>query len=196
MASKEKLTTDSEEEQGPVKQKLIPTKNLRGLQVGYLTDGWKPYDPSISKQTWYIREILLGIVTCFTQVPQIVAFSLVANVDPTVGLHATWILGIICAIVGGRPAMINGSSGSFAAIICTFLPEPIEPATNGVGVEYLFPSVMVAGCIMLIFSVFRWSTRLVNIIGSTILIGFVDGLAITIAKSQVLHLQVWAPFFI
>ena len=64
-------------------------------------------------------------------------------------LHAAWVVGVICATLGGRPGMINGATGAFAAIVATFLDEPARPGGNGVGVELLFPSVMLAGMLML-----------------------------------------------
>merc|ERR1719163_2749424 len=88
------------------------------------------------------KEVMLGFTICFAQIPESVAFAFLANVKPPVGLHAAWIVGLICTLFGGRPGMIYGATGAFAAIISTFLPEPKESGGNGEGVELLFPSVI------------------------------------------------------
>ena len=70
-----------------------------------------------------------------------------ANIKPPVALHAAWIVGLICTILGGRTGMVNGAEGAFAAIIQTMVKEPECPGGNGEGIELLFPSVMCAGAI-------------------------------------------------
>merc|ERR1719395_434071 len=88
------------------------------------------------------REAMLGVTIAFAQIPESVAFAFLANVKPPVALHAAWMVGLICSLFGGRPGMVNGATGAFAAIISTFLPE------SGEGIEYLFPSVILAGIFM------------------------------------------------
>lgn len=63
-----------------------------------------------------------------------------ANIKPPIALHAAWIVGFICSAFGGRPGMVNGATGAFAAIVGTFIP-PAGTGNNGEGVELLFPSV-------------------------------------------------------
>ena len=71
----------------------------------------------------WTREIMLGIVICFAQIPESIAFALMAHVRPPVALHAAWVIGLVCGIFGGRPGMVNGATGAFAAIIGTFIPR-------------------------------------------------------------------------
>ena len=165
------------------KDPLIP--NSMGIEnVGSPIKGWIPRDPSTSIVSWYFKEIMLGLVVCFTQTPETIAFALSAHVDPSQGLHSAWILGVICAIFGGRPAMINGFSGASASAIKTFLPPPVDGKTVGEGIEYIYPSIVVVGLLMIIFGALRLGDVTINLIGSSVMIGFSCGLAITICKAQ------------
>ena len=116
---------------------------IRGQNVGSPLKGWEPLDPTTAKLTWYFKEIMLGLVICFTQTPETIGFALTAHVDPSQvrfisntnlwkfsiislfinifvctwkGLHSAWILGTILAVFGGRPAMITGFSGASARV--------------------------------------------------------------------------------
>mmetsp|Transcript_21604 Transcript_21604/g.52669 ORF Transcript_21604/g.52669 Transcript_21604/m.52669 type:complete len:561 (+) Transcript_21604:62-1744(+) len=129
------------------------------------------------------KEVLLGVTIACAQIPESVAFAFIANVKPPVALHAAWMVGLICSLFGGRPGMVNGATGAFAAIISTFLPEPLEEGGNGVGVELLFPSVMFAGFLMLMFSALDLS-RFILLLPSPVMIGFCNGLGLIIGNSQ------------
>jgi SulP family sulfate permease len=166
------------------KDRLIPAHGKVVKSVGDQREGWAPLDPDVSLLSWYLKEILLGLVVCFTQTPETIAFSLSAHIDPSQGLHSAWIVGIICAVFGGRPAMINGFSGASASAVKTFIPPPIEGKSIGEDIEYLYPSVILVGCLMIIFGTFRLGDFTVNLIGSSVMIGFSCGLAITICKAQ------------
>ena len=96
-----------------------------------------------------VRETMLGVVICFAQIPESIAFALMAHVRPPVALHSAWIVGLICGLFGGRPGMVNGATGAFAAVIATFLPAPSAPGANSAAIELLFPSVMCGGVLML-----------------------------------------------
>lgn len=71
-----------------------------------------------------MRELLLGMTIGFAQIPESVAFAYLANIKPPVALHAAWMVGLCCSVLGGRPGMVNGATGAFAAILAMFLPEP------------------------------------------------------------------------
>ena len=103
-------------------------------------------------------EVLLGITICFAQIPESVAFAFMAHIKPPVALHAAWIVGLICTLLGGRSGMVNGAEGAFAAIIATMVDEPEIKGDNGEGIELLFPSVMVAGACMTIVWLMKWRT--------------------------------------
>lgn len=129
------------------------------------------------------KEVLNGITIGFAQIPESVAFAFLANIKPPIALHAAWMVGMICSLGGGRPAMVNGATGAFAAIISTFIPAPKENGGNGEGVELLFPSVMVAGVLMFLFAALKLS-RFIKILPSPVMIGFCNGLAIVIGLAQ------------
>lgn len=133
--------------------------------------------------TYATKEILLGITIGFAQVPDSVAFAFLAHVRPHVALHAAWVMGLFCSLLGGRPGMVNGATGAFAAIIATFLPVPSVPGGNGEHVELLFPSVMLAGLLMLAASASNLS-RFILLLPTPVMVGFCNGLAIVIGLAQ------------
>ena len=148
--------------------------------------GWS--SDAITRSEFLLRELLLGVVVCMAQIPESIAFAYLARVRPPVALHSAWIVGLVCALGGGRPGMINGATGAFAAIIATFLEEPEVEGGNGAGIETLFPSVIVAGLLMLGVCYFRLD-RFVALLPLPVMIGFCNGLAVVIGRAQ-LH-----PFY-
>jgi len=145
-------------------------KKLKGADQ----DGWT--------KEYVVREVLLGITICFAQIPESVAFAFMAHVKPPIALHAAWIVGLICSLFGGRPGMVNGATGAFAAIIGTFIPNA-GTGKNGEGVELLFPSVMLAGVLMFVVSATKLS-RFITLLPSPVMIGFCNGLAFVIGLAQ------------
>jgi len=132
---------------------------------------------------YIVREVLLGVTICFAQIPESVAFAFMANIKPPIALHAAWIVGFICSAFGGRPGMVNGATGAFAAIVGTFIP-PAGTGNNGAGVELLFPSVILAGLLMVVVSITKLS-RFITLLPSPVMLGFCNGLAIVIGLSQI-----------
>jgi len=132
---------------------------------------------------YIIREVLLGTTIGFAQVPESVAFAFLANVAPPIALHSAWMVGLMCSLFGGRPGMVNGATGAFAAIIGTFLPEPEIDGGNGKGIELLFPSVMLAGVLMMVVSATKLS-RFIIMLPAPVMVGFCNGLAIVIGNAQ------------
>lgn len=128
------------------------------------------------------REVLLGLTICFAQIPESVAFAFMAHIKPPIALHAAWVMGFVCSIFGGRPGMVNGATGAFAAIIGTFIPQG-GTGQNGEGIELLFPSVIFAGVLMLFVYAFRLA-RFITILPAPVMIGFCNGLGIVIGVSQ------------
>ena len=147
-----------------------------------------PRDPKAGIFEPLKNEFFLGWIICFAQVPESVAFAYLANVDPAIALHSAWMVGFICSVFGGRPAMVNGATGAFAAIIKTFIDEPKGDAKNGEGVEFLFPSVLVAGFVMTLMWAFRLG-KFISLIPTTVMIGFCNGLAIVIGLAQLHSFQ-------
>lgn len=132
----------------------------------------------------YMRtEVLLGVVIAFAQVPESVSFAFLAHVRPSVALHSAWIVGLVCALFGGRPGMICGASGAFAAVISTFIGKPERLGGSGDGVELLFPSVMLAGALMGAVRL-AGGARFITLIPEPVMVGFCNGLALVIARAQ------------
>jgi len=167
----------------PTPDKTAPIR-VRGENVGSPLKGWAPMDPTTAKLGWYFKEIMLGLVICFTQTPETIGFALSAHIDPSQGLHSAWILGTMLGIFGGRPGMITGFSGASTSAFRFFLTLPGDGKSTGEGIEYIYPSVILTGCLMFLFGMLRLGERTMNILGSSVMIGFCCGLAITICKSQ------------
>jgi len=121
------------------------------------------------------NEILAGIVVSVALIPEVIAFSFVAGVSPIVGLYTAFILGLITAIFGGKPGMISGAAGSVAVVVVSLV------ATHGV--EYLFLAAILAGIIQVLVGVFRLA-KFIRLVPMPVVYGFVNGLALVIAFSQ------------
>lgn len=122
------------------------------------------------------REVIAGITTAFALVPESIAFAFVLGVDPMIALYTSFILGIVLSFIGGRPGLISGAAGSVAVI---FVPLVLK-----YGVEYLFFAVILMGIIQFLFGILNFS-KYSTIIPKAVMLGFVNGLAIIIFKSQI-----------
>lgn len=90
-------------------------------------------------QVNFKNEVLSGLTVSLALVPEAVAFSIIANVSPLVGLYSAFIIGLITAIFGGRPGMISGATGAIAVVVVALVIQH--------GVEYLFAAVVLMGII-------------------------------------------------
>lgn len=126
-----------------------------------------------------VREILAGAVATFALIPEVIAFSFTAGVDPAVGLYASFIISIILAVFGGRPAMISAAAGSVALVVAPLVREH--------GVEYLFAAGLLAGLFQIIFGFARLAT-LMRYVSNSVRTGFVNALAILIFSAQLPHI--------
>ena len=125
------------------------------------------------------KNILAGIVVALALIPEAIAFSIIAGVDPMVGLYASFIIAVVTAIVGGRPAMISGATGAIALLIV--------PLVKDYGVEYLLAATILMGLIQLILGLLKVG-RLMKFIPHSVMIGFVNALGIMIFMSQIEHI--------
>lgn len=130
------------------------------------------------------NDILSGLTVALVLVPEALAFSFVAKVDPIVGLYAAFMMGLITAIFGGRPGMISGATGAVAVI---FAPLMIglygEGLTSQEAEGYLFATVALMGVFQLLFGIFKMG-KFVRMVPHPVMLGFVNGLAIIIFKAQ------------
>ena len=134
------------------------------------------------KQEWLNqpgKNILAGIVVALALIPEAIAFSIIAGVDPMVGLYAAFIIATVTAIVGGRPAMISGATGAVALLVVPLVKEH--------GVEYLLAATIFMGAIQLILGLLKIG-RLMKFIPRSVMIGFVNALGIMIFMSQIEHI--------
>ncbi len=120
-------------------------------------------------------DILSGLTVALALVPEAVAFAFVAGVDPLVGLYAAFLVGLITACIGGRPGMISGATGALAVVMVDLVARH--------GVEYLFATVVLMGILQISAGVLRLG-KLVRLIPHSVMLGFVNGLAIVIFLAQ------------
>ncbi len=129
------------------------------------------------------NDILSGITVALALVPEAIAFAFVAHVDPTVGLYAAFMMGLITAIFGGRPGMISGATGAVAVIFAPLVIHQTKLNGMEAALEYLFLAVILMGIIQLAFGILRFG-KFVRLIPHPVMLGFVNGLAIIIFKAQ------------
>jgi sulfate permease, SulP family len=121
------------------------------------------------------NDILSGLTVSLALVPEAVAFSFVAGVDPLVGLYAAFMVGLITSLFGGRPGMISGATGALAVVMVTLVAQH--------GVKYLFATVVLMGIIQMLAGFFKLG-KFVRLIPHSVMLGFVNGLAIIIFLAQ------------
>ncbi|MES9991205.1 MAG: SulP family inorganic anion transporter [Candidatus Thiodiazotropha sp.] len=127
------------------------------------------------------NDVLSGLTVALALVPEAVAFAFVAGVAPLVGLYAAFMMGIITAIIGGRPGMISGATGAMAVVMVALVAEH--------GIEYLFAAVLLAGIIQISAGLLRLG-KFIRMVPHPVMLGFVNGLAIVIFIAQLKQFQV------
>ncbi|WP_199256698.1 SulP family inorganic anion transporter [Mycolicibacterium mengxianglii] len=124
-------------------------------------------------------EVLAGLVVALALIPEAISFSIIAGVDPRLGLFASFTMAVTIAIVGGRPAMISAATGAVALVVA--------PLVRSHGVDYLIAAVVLAGLLQLILGGLGVA-RLMRFVPRSVMVGFVNALAILIFLSQLPHL--------
>ena len=127
-----------------------------------------------------VREMLAGAVATFALIPEVIAFSFVAGIDPQVGLFASFVMSIIIAVFGGRPAMITAAAGSVALVAA--------PLIASHGLPYLFAAGLLAGVVQIAFGLLRMGV-LLRFVSSSVRTGFLNALAILIFSAQLPQLE-------
>lgn len=123
-------------------------------------------------------DVLAGITVAFALIPEAIAFSIIARVDPMVGLYASFCIAVIISIVGGRPGMISAATGAMALLMVTLVANH--------GVKYLFAATVLTGIIQIILGVLKFG-KYITFIPHSVMIGFVNALAILIFMAQLTH---------
>ena len=126
-------------------------------------------------------ELLSGLTVALALVPEAVAFAFVAGVHPLVGLYAAFLVGLVTAVLGGRPGMISGATGALAVVMVALVAEH--------GVEYLFATVVLMGILQIIAGVMQWG-KFIRLVPHPVMLGFVNGLAIVIFLAQLTQFKV------
>ncbi len=121
------------------------------------------------------REVLAGLVVALALIPEAISFSIIAGVDPRLGLFSSFVMAVTIAFVGGRPAMITAATGAVALVIA--------PVARDYGVEYFIATVILAGVFQLLLAALGVA-RLMRFIPRSVMIGFVNSLAILIFAAQ------------
>ncbi|CAD7975044.1 unnamed protein product [Amoebophrya sp. A25] len=135
------------------------------------TLGQKVMDFVIENQAQWLS----GITVALAMIPEAVAFSFVAKVEPPVALTAAWIMCFLTATGGGRPGMISGATGSMAVIMTTIVVDH--------GIAYLFYAVMLCGIFQIVLG-FCGIHKALSLVTFPVKVGFLNGLALVIGKSQ------------
>lgn len=159
------------------------------------------FDLFTKKHGNYKDDILSGMTVALLLVPEAIAFSFIAGVNPMVGLWSGVFVGLITAIFGGRPGMICGATGAIALVAAQAFKIGKEKGAEGIaaggfegysaydiGMQYLVAALLFAGFIQILFGVFKLG-KLVRLIPHPVMMGFVNGLAIMIALGQTLFFK-------
>ncbi|GAA1467676.1 SulP family inorganic anion transporter [Nocardiopsis exhalans] len=133
-------------------------------------------------------DVLAGLVVALALIPEAIAFSLIAGVDPRVGLYASFIMAVSISFLGGRPAMISAATGAMALVAA--------PLSIGHGVDYLIAATILAGLIQVALGLLGVA-KLMRFVPPSVMTGFINALAILIFLAQIPHLAgVGVPIYL
>lgn len=136
---------------------------------------------STIKYSWFGNikgDVLAGMVVALALIPEAIAFSIIAGVDPMVGLYASFCIAVTIAFVGGRPGMISAATGATALLMVTLVADH--------GLQYLLAATILTGVLQIIMGVLKLG-RLMKFVPRSVMTGFVNALAILIFTSQLSH---------
>ncbi|MFF9031517.1 SulP family inorganic anion transporter [Streptomyces iakyrus] len=148
---------------------MSPAARLRGLKPDWISD----------PKVWR-TEVLGGLVVALALIPEAISFSIIAGVDPAIGLFASFTMAVTIAIVGGRRAMISAATGAVALVIA--------PLNREHGFGYLVAAVILAGVFQITLGALGVA-RLMRFIPRSVMVGFVNSLAILIFMAQIPELR-------
>ena len=130
------------------------------------------------KSEWFdnIRsDLLAGLVVALALIPEAIAFSIIAGVDPRVGLYASFCIAVVIAFVGGRPGMISAATGAMALVMVTLVRDH--------GLQYLLAATVLTGCLQIVAGYLKLG-ELMRFVSRSVVTGFVNALAILIFVAQ------------
>ena len=126
------------------------------------------------------QDILSGMVVALALIPEAIAFSIIAGVDPKVGIYASFCIAVVIAFIGGRPAMISAATGAMALVMVTLVRDH--------GLEYLLACSILTGVLQFLMGVFKL-VNLISFVSKSVVTGFVNALAILYFITQMNELQ-------
>ncbi|PKO53637.1 MAG: sodium-independent anion transporter [Betaproteobacteria bacterium HGW-Betaproteobacteria-20] len=130
------------------------------------------------KQNWFSNikgDVLAGIVVALALIPEAIAFSIIAGVDPKVGLYASFCIAVVISFVGGRPGMISAATGAMALLMVTLVKDH--------GLQYLLATTLLTGVLQIVFGYLKLGS-LMRFVSRSVVTGFVNALAILIFMAQ------------
>src|SRR5690606_32695284 len=122
------------------------------------------------------NEILAGLTVAMTMIPESLSFAILAGLTPLMGLYAAFLMGIVTAILGGRPGLVSGGAGATIVVLMALIVSH--------GVEYLFAAIILGGFFQILVGAFKLG-KFVRLISQPVMYGFLNGLAIIIFMAQV-----------
>ncbi len=128
------------------------------------------------------NELLAGVTVAMTMIPESLSFAILAGLSPLTGLYAAFLMGIVTAILGGRPGMVSGGAGATVVVLIAL--------ASSHGVEYLFAALLLAGFFQFLVGAFKWG-KFVRLIPQPVMYGFLNGLAIIIFVAQLEQFKVY-----
>jgi len=140
----------------------------------------------LKQKVEYKTEILSGLTVAIALVPEAIAFAMIAGFSPLTGLYAAFVLGLVTAVLGGRPGMISGATGAVAVIFLALINElriSNPDITSETILQYVFAMVIFAGSIQILVGVLRLG-KFIRLVPHPVMFGFVNGLAIIIFMAQ------------
>ncbi|WP_329163150.1 SulP family inorganic anion transporter [Streptomyces anulatus] len=144
---------------------MSPAARLRGLKPDWLSD----------PKVWR-TEVLAGLVVALALIPEAISFSIIAGVDPAIGLFASFTMAVVISVVGGRRAMISAATGAVALVIA--------PLNRDHGLGHLIAAVILAGVFQIVLGALGVA-KLMRFIPRSVMVGFVNSLAILVFMAQI-----------
>ena len=129
-------------------------------------------------QEWFSnprRDVIAGTVVALALIPEAIAFSIIAGVDPKVGLYASFCIAVVIAFIGGRSGMISAATGAMAVLLVSLVRDH--------GLEYLLPATILTGLLQILAGAFKLG-NLMRFVSRSVVTGFVNALAIIIFMAQ------------
>lgn len=128
-----------------------------------------------SRKIDYKVEILAGLTVAMTMMPESLSFAILAGFPPLTGLYAAFIMGLVTAVLGGRPGLVSGGAGATVVVLIALMQSH--------GIEYVFAAVALAGVVQILVGIFKFG-KFIRLVPQPVMYGFVNGLAVIIFMAQ------------